>query len=75
MSGCELAVDVAAYDANAQPVIGQLGELVIRSPMPSMPLRLWNDPDGERYRATYFETSPVSGATATGSCSPSGAAP
>ena len=30
----------------AQPVIGQLGELVIRSPMPSMPVRFWNDPDG-----------------------------
>jgi acetoacetyl-CoA synthetase len=58
MSGCELAVDVAAYDANAQPVIGQLGELVIRSPMPSMPVRFWNDPDGSRYRAAYFEDFP-----------------
>jgi acetoacetyl-CoA synthetase len=58
MSGCELGVDVAAYDANAQPVIGELGELVIRSPMPSMPVRFWNDPDGSRYRAAYFEDFP-----------------
>jgi acetoacetyl-CoA synthetase len=39
-------------------VIGALGELVIRSPMPSMPLRFWNDPDGARYRAAYFEDFP-----------------
>ena len=58
MSGCELGVDVAAYDANAQPVIGELSELVIRSPMPSMPVRFWNDPDGSRYRAAYFEDFP-----------------
>jgi acetoacetyl-CoA synthetase len=58
MSGCELAVDVAAYDANGQPVIGQLGELVIRSPMPSMPVRFWNDPGDVRYRAAYFEEFP-----------------
>ena len=58
MSGCELAVDVAAYDRNGRPVIGELGELVIRSPMPSMPVRFWNDPGGERYRAAYFEDFP-----------------
>jgi acetoacetyl-CoA synthetase len=58
MSGCELAVDVAAYDVNGQPVIGALGELVIRSPMPSMPVRFWNDPSGERLRAAYFEDFP-----------------
>jgi acetoacetyl-CoA synthetase len=58
MSGCELGVDVAAYDANGQPLIGQLGELVIRSPMPSMPLRFWNDPGDVRYRAAYFEDFP-----------------
>jgi acetoacetyl-CoA synthetase len=58
MSCCELAVDVAAYDPDGQPVIGQLGELVIRSPMPSMPVRFWNDPGDERYRAAYFEEFP-----------------
>ena len=34
------------------------GELVCRNPFPSMPLRFWNDPDGERYRAAYFESFP-----------------
>ena len=38
--------------------MGEVGELVITRPMPSMPLYFWNDPDGERYRASYFETYP-----------------
>ena len=58
ISGCALGVDVAAYDAAGQPVIGELGELVIRAPMPSMPVGFWNDPGGERYRATYFHEYP-----------------
>jgi acetoacetyl-CoA synthetase len=58
IAGCPLAVDVAAFDADARPVVGALGELVIRSPMPSMPLGFWNDPDGARYRAAYFEEFP-----------------
>ena len=58
ISGCALGVDVAAYDAAGQHVIGELGELVIRAPMPSMPVRFWNDPGGERYRATYFHEYP-----------------
>lgn len=49
---------VAAYDAHAQPVINQLGELVIERPMPSMPVGFWNDPDGSRYHAAYFEDIP-----------------
>ena len=39
-------------------MVGQLGELVIREPMPSMPVRFWNDPDGSRYRAAYFDEYP-----------------
>jgi ribosomal protein S18 acetylase RimI-like enzyme len=39
-------------------VHGKLGELVITEPMPSMPLFFWNDPDGSRYRATYFSQYP-----------------
>jgi acetoacetyl-CoA synthetase len=35
-----------------------VGEFVIAAPMPSMPLRLWNDPNGERYRDTYFSLFP-----------------
>jgi acetoacetyl-CoA synthetase len=38
--------------------VGELGELVIRRPMPSMPVRFWGDEDGERYRASYFDTYP-----------------
>jgi acetoacetyl-CoA synthetase len=58
IAGRCLAVDVAAYDENAQPVVGELGELVIRQPMPSMPVGFWNDPGDERYRAAYFEHFP-----------------
>ena len=38
--------------------MGEVGELVITEPMPSMPLFFWNDPDGERYRESYFEMFP-----------------
>jgi acetoacetyl-CoA synthetase len=58
ISGRCLAVDVAAFDADGRPVVGELGELVIRSPMPSMPVGFWNDPDGARYRAAYFDYFP-----------------
>jgi acetoacetyl-CoA synthetase len=37
---------------------GELGELVITEPMPSMPVGFWNDPDGSRYRDAYFDTFP-----------------
>jgi acetoacetyl-CoA synthetase len=58
MSGRCLAVDSAAFDAEGRPVVGELGELVIRSPMPSMPVGFWNDPDGRRFHAAYFEDFP-----------------
>jgi acetoacetyl-CoA synthetase len=58
MSGCCLAVDAAAYDVDGNPVVGELGELVIRAPMPSMPVKFWNDPGDERYHAAYFEQYP-----------------
>jgi acetoacetyl-CoA synthetase len=51
-------VDAQAYDESGRPVVGELGELVITKPMPSMPVFFWNDPDGERYRASYFEDFP-----------------
>jgi acetoacetyl-CoA synthetase len=51
-------VDVKAYDLEGRPVVGELGELVVRTPMPSMPVMFWNDPDGERYRSTYFDMFP-----------------
>jgi acetoacetyl-CoA synthetase len=58
ISGPCLAVDVAAYDHDGRPVVGELGELVIRSPMPSMPIRFWDDPGDRRYHAAYFEHFP-----------------
>ena len=53
-----LAVAAAAWDEEGRPVVGELGELVITEPMPTMPLYFWNDPDGSRYRETYFEPWP-----------------
>ncbi|MGZ4234441.1 MAG: AMP-binding protein, partial [Solirubrobacteraceae bacterium] len=58
MSGACLGVDAVAYDFDGKPVIGELGELVIRAPMPSMPVGFWNDPGDKRYRAAYFEHYP-----------------
>jgi acetoacetyl-CoA synthetase len=58
IAGRCLAVDTAAFDTAGREVVGELGELVIRAPMPSMPVGFWNDPGGERYRAAYFEDFP-----------------
>ncbi|HEX2766735.1 MAG TPA: acetoacetate--CoA ligase [Candidatus Limnocylindria bacterium] len=53
-----LGCAVEAFDPDGRPVIGEQGELVITRPMPSMPVGFWNDPDGARYRAAYFEDFP-----------------
>jgi acetoacetyl-CoA synthetase len=58
ISGRCLGAEVQAYDDDGKPVIGQVGELVITVPMPSMPVGFWNDPGGARYRESYFETYP-----------------
>jgi acetoacetyl-CoA synthetase len=58
LAGPCLGVDVTAFDADGNEVVGQLGELVIRQPMPSMPVRFWNDPGDERYRSSYFDVYP-----------------
>jgi acetoacetyl-CoA synthetase len=50
------AIDVVGEDG--APRRGEVGELVITAPLPSMPVRFWDDPDGERYRASYFEDFP-----------------
>lgn len=52
--GC--AVD--AFDSDGRPVVDEVGELVITAPMPSMPVAFWNDPDGSRLRAAYYEDYP-----------------
>nr|CAA6830884.1 MAG: Acetoacetyl-CoA synthetase (EC [uncultured Thiotrichaceae bacterium] len=51
--GLGMAVEV--FDDNAQPVEGDKGELVCTRPFPSMPVGFWNDPDGSRYHAAYFD--------------------
>jgi acetoacetyl-CoA synthetase len=53
-----LGCDACAFDEDGQPIIGEVGELVIRQPMPSMPLSLWGDPDFIRYTDSYFDTYP-----------------
>jgi acetoacetyl-CoA synthetase len=53
-----LGADVQAFDESGQRVSGRVGELVIVGPMPSMPIGFWGDPDGARYRASYFEKFP-----------------
>lgn len=59
ISGPCLGVAAKAYDEDGQPVsAGELGELVITAPMPSMPVRFWGDQDGSRYQAAYFDKYP-----------------
>ncbi|MFE7419920.1 acetoacetate--CoA ligase [Rhodococcus sp. NPDC057529] len=53
-----LGVALAAWDADGTPVVDEVGELVVTTPMPSMPIHFWNDPDGTRYRDAYFGTYP-----------------
>jgi acetoacetyl-CoA synthetase len=53
-----LGVDLHAFDESGHAVVGEVGELVITSPMPSMPVGFWGDESGERFRAAYFETYP-----------------
>jgi acetoacetyl-CoA synthetase len=53
-----LGCKVEAFDENAKPVRGELGEMVILQPMPSMPIYFWNDPGNERYRKSYFDSYP-----------------
>ncbi|MGH8300299.1 MAG: acetoacetate--CoA ligase [Steroidobacteraceae bacterium] len=54
--GLGMAVDI--FDDAGKPVRGDRGELVCTAPFPSMPVGFWNDPDGIRYRAAYFERFP-----------------
>jgi acetoacetyl-CoA synthetase len=53
-----LGARVESFDEQGNSVVGDVGELVITAPMPSMPLYFWGDEDGSRYRASYFETYP-----------------
>ncbi|MGW1200708.1 acetoacetate--CoA ligase [Streptomyces sp. NPDC002536] len=53
-----LGTDLQAWDPQGRPVVDEVGELVVTAPLPSMPVRFWNDPDGSRYRDSYFEMFP-----------------
>jgi acetoacetyl-CoA synthetase len=53
-----LGAAVQAFDEQGRPVLDEVGELVCTRPMPSMPLYLWGDADGRRYRDSYFDTYP-----------------
>jgi len=53
-----LGMKVEIYDDDGRPVRERQGELVCSAPFPSMPVGFWNDPDGAKYRAAYFERFP-----------------
>jgi acetoacetyl-CoA synthetase len=53
-----LGAAVEAWDEDGKPLIDAVGELVVTKPMPSMPVFFWGDPDGSRYRESYFEMFP-----------------
>ena len=54
--GLGMAIEV--FDEQGRPLAGEKGELVCTRPFPSMPVGFWNDPDGAKYRAAYFEKYP-----------------
>jgi acetoacetyl-CoA synthetase len=53
-----LGMKVEVWDEDGRALVGEKGELVCTAPFPSMPVGFWNDPDGARYRAAYFERFP-----------------
>ncbi|MFF3493910.1 acetoacetate--CoA ligase [Streptomyces sp. NPDC002795] len=53
-----LGTDLQAWGPAGAPLTDEVGELVVTNPMPSMPIRFWNDPDGARYHDSYFDTYP-----------------
>ncbi|MCW5626496.1 MAG: acetoacetate--CoA ligase, partial [Burkholderiales bacterium] len=53
-----LGMKIEVYDDDGRPVIGEKGELVCTAPFPCMPVGFWNDADGIKYRAAYFERFP-----------------
>jgi acetoacetyl-CoA synthetase len=53
-----LGCAVESWDERGRPLLDEVGELVLTQPLPSMPLFLWGDSDGERYRESYFDMYP-----------------
>ncbi len=58
ISAIFLGVALEAWDPQGKPLVGEVGELVVTKPIPSMPLFFWNDADGVRYHDAYFSTYP-----------------
>ena len=54
----QLGVSAYAFDEQGREIVDEVGELVVTAPMPSMPVGFWNDTDGSRYRASYFDQYP-----------------
>jgi acetoacetyl-CoA synthetase len=53
-----LGMKVEIFDQRGQSIVGEPGELVCTAPFPSMPVAFWNDPDGSKYHAAYFDVYP-----------------
>lgn len=53
-----LGIDLHAWSEDGRELVDEVGELVLTSPFPSMPIFFWNDPDGRRYREAYFDVFP-----------------
>ncbi|GAA1365174.1 acetoacetate--CoA ligase [Arthrobacter rhombi] len=58
LMGACLGVAAESWDQHGNRVHNEVGEFVVTRPMPSMPIRFWNDPDGTRYFDAYFGTYP-----------------
>jgi len=58
IAGPCLGAKVEAFNAAGEPVIGEVGELVLTAPLPSMPVGFWGDPSGQRYKDAYFREFP-----------------
>ena len=58
LQGRALGAKVESFDEQGNPLIDEVGELVLTEPMPSMPVFFWGDEDGSRYRASYFDIYP-----------------
>ncbi|HYI80419.1 MAG TPA: acetoacetate--CoA ligase [Thermoleophilaceae bacterium] len=53
-----LGADLHSFDEEGNALVGEVGELVLTQPMPSMPIFFWNDPEGERLHGSYYSTYP-----------------
>lgn len=58
LQSAALGMKIQSYDVNGRPVFDEQGELVCEAPAPSMPLYFWNDADGKKYHAAYFDVYP-----------------